>query len=290
MSDFSTLLGMVRSNLLESGARYKKTTATSAGAADGTTIVSTNLSENDDAWNTMDCLLLDGAMAGIDRESQDFTESSTTLSFANNAFPDQVANGVAFELTEKAIWKGTDLKKYIEQAANWFLRQAKDLNANYTVQESASSLSGVASLPDNVLKFVAPIVTVNGNVAAIIPPEEMQQFDDDPFIDDTNGDPIGFFDGRSSASANVGQFKHKPATNATCVFRFVPRATFDVEGAWKVPEEAWEPIAFIATGLALVANERPDLGGQWLSLGVAMMPEQKDLLKQLTKQLRKAEQ
>ena len=48
-NDFSTILQKVRTNLLEAGVRYFHGDATSDGSATGTTIISTNLAELDDA-------------------------------------------------------------------------------------------------------------------------------------------------------------------------------------------------------------------------------------------------
>lgn len=277
MSDFSTILGKVRSTLLEAGVRYKRTTATSAGAADGTTIVSTNLAELNDAWNNMDCTIITGqaALNGLKKVVEDFTASSDTLTFTNNVWPVQVANSVTFELTEKGIWAADDLRKFMEMAANWFLRRAFDLNVNFTVQEDISGTSGIASLPANVMKFVEPIVKINDIVAAIISPDRAAVFDDDAFIDATNGDFIAYFWGRASSSANVGQLIYKPATNQTCTFNFVPLASFDTDGAWKPPNETWDAIAMITAGLALQANERTDLGNTWIQQGFSFLPSDK---------------
>lgn len=278
-SDFATILKRVRSNLLESGVRYKKTTSTGTGSADGTTIISTNLTQNDDAWNNMDCIILSGALDGHKRVVEDFTESSNTLHFTNNPFIDEVAASVDFELIERGIWAGDDLKIFIEQAANWFLRRATDLNVNYTVQETIGSVLGVCDLPANVLKFVHPIVTIDGNVAAIISPNRASQFDDDPFIDSANGDPIAYFIGRANSTKNIGRLKHKPATNASCIYNFVPVASFDDNGTWKVPEECWDAIQALATGLALRANERNDLAQTWIQQGLSYLPPEKNIEK-----------
>ncbi len=277
MSDFSTILGRVRSNLMEAGVRYVKASTTSAGSATGTTMISTTLAEFDDAWNNCICKILDGTAAGLKRVVEDFTASIDTLTFTNNAFPLQIASGVKFELYEPGVWEGDDLKKYIEQAANLFLRKATDLNANFTVRETVAGVAGVCNLPANVLKFVDPIVKINSKVAAIISPNRAAQFDNDPYINATTGTPIAYFYGRSGSTTNIGQLIYKPATNVNCVFNFVPVASFDTDGAWKVPEEAWEPIQFIATGLALQASERSDLAQTWISLGMAVLSKEQEL-------------
>lgn len=277
MSDFSTILARVRSNLALEGVRYVKTSSTLAGATDGTTIISTNLFEINDEWNDTICHLLSGTYAGQKRHVEDFVSATGQLSFTNNPWPLKVATGIEFELIEDGIWQGDDLKRFIEQAGNWILRKASDLNINFTVRQIIGSASGVCELPGNVLKFVDPIVKIDGKVATIIPPHRASQFDDDPFIDAVNGDPIAYFWGRSTSSKNVGQLIHKPATNASCEFNFVPVASFDTDGAWKVPEEAWDAISQLATGLALQANERPDLAKSWIQMAFGILPREKDL-------------
>lgn len=279
MSDFSTILGRVRTNLLEEGVRYKKAAATSDGATDGTSIISTSLAEFDDAWNNCICKVLDGNAAGLKKTVEDFTASSDTLSFTNNPFPRRILSGVAFELYEPGIWDGDDLKKYIELAANLFLRKATDLNVNYTVRETIGGLLGVCDLPANVLKFVDPIVKIGGKVAAIIPPNRAAQYDNDPYIDPVNGTPFAYFYGREDSDETVGQLIYKPSTNASCVFNYVPVAVFDTDGTWDVPNEAWDPIVSWATGLALQASERVDLGNSWINMALAVLPGEKELEK-----------
>ena len=262
MSDFSTILGRTRTYLLEAGVRYTRATTTTAGASNGTTMISTALTELDDAHNDMDCTLLDGALSGLKKYVEDFTASSDTLTFTNNAWPARVATGVLFELTERGIWDGADLRRIIAGAANRFLRLVSDLGVNYAVEETIGAVSGIVDLPVNVLKFVPPVVVIDGNEAAVIDPKRLSALDDDPFIDPVNGDPIGGFLPRDDSTKNVGRFKFKPATNASCVWNFVPIASFDSSGNWKVPEEAWEPIIFMTVSDALLANERADLAQQ----------------------------
>ncbi|MFQ5770047.1 MAG: hypothetical protein ACE5HX_05900 [bacterium] len=280
MSDFSTMLGLVRANLLESGARYAKVTTTTAGATDGTTIFSANLVENDDAWNRCDCTILSGASAiliGTTKKVEDFQATTNKLFFTNNPFVAQVPNGATIELTEPAVWTGQDLKKYIEQAANWFLRQANDLNANYAVQETIAGTAGLVNLPANILKFMEPFVSVSNIPVTIIEPDEADWFND-PYRN-SNSQYIGYFLGRASSSTAIGRLRYHPTNNVNFVFNFVPRASFDVNGTWSVPEEAWDMIAMLATGIALIANESQNLAANWLQLAVAHLPKQKDLLK-----------
>ena len=273
-NDFSTILQKVRTNLLEAGVRFFHGDATADGSATGTTIVSTNLAEFDDTWNGMDCTIITGitALNGLTKNVENFIDSSGTLEFTNNVWPLKVTSGATFELTEKGIWNTEDLRHFIVNAANWFLRKAMDLNVNYTVREDISGTSGVANLPTDVMKFIEPIVKIDGEVAAIISPDRAAAFDDDPYIDSTNGSFMAYFYGRSSSSTNIGQLIYKPATNKTCAFNFVPRASFTTAGAWKVPEETWDAIAMIAAGIALQANERTDLGNTWIQQGFSFLP------------------
>jgi len=273
-NDFSTILQKVRTNLLEAGVRFFHGATTSDGSATGTTIISTNLAEFDDAWNNMDCTIITGitALNGLTKSVENFIDSSGTLEFTNNVWPLKVTSGATIELTEKGIWNAEDLRQFIVNAANWFLRKAMDLNVNYTVREDVSGTSGVVNLPANVMKFIEPIVKIDGEVAAIISPDRAAAFDDDAFIDATNGSFMAYFYGRSGSGTSIGQLFYKPATNKTATFNFVPVASFTTGGAWQVPEETWDAIAMIAAGLALQANERVDLGSVWVQQGFSFLP------------------
>ena len=282
MSDFSLLLTRVRSNLLESGVKYKRTTTTSAGSSTGSTMVSTNLTEVNDAWNVLDCTIIAGdtALNGQKRVVEDFTASNDTLDFTNNVWPKQVGNGLTFELTEPGIWAGDDLRRFIEEAANIYLKAAPDdVLLNYRFAEDIGSVTGLVDLPNNVLKFVDPIVEIGGRPAAIISPGRALAFDNDPYIPATPGSFLAYFDSRITTTKEIGRLKHKPATNATCTFHYIPVASFDNDGAWQIDEGLWEDIVLISTFLALMANERPDLANNWIQTIAMNFPEMTNILK-----------
>jgi len=281
MSDFSVILKRVRTNLLEGGMRYIKAATTSAGSATGSTMISTTLTEFDDAWNNMVCHILSGDNIGLKKTVEDFTASTDTLTFTNNVWPAQVATTVDFELFEPGIWDGDDLKRIIEKAANTFLRLAPDdMLQNYVLQGDSSSTSGLCTLPSKMLKLVHPHVLVNDKPCAVISPNRASQFDRDPYIPSTPGNNfIGYFLGRSAPSVQVGQFKHKPATEATVTFNYVPVASFNTAGTWEIDEAIWEPIEFLATSIALAANEQTDLANYWQEKALFFLPEQHGVTK-----------
>lgn len=277
MSDFSQILEKIRSNLLEAGIRYKVITTTSAGAAGGTTFISTDMDELDDAWNTAEATVLagDADLNGLKRVVEDFAASSDTATLTNNPFPKQVGNGLTIRLSEPGIWGIDDLKRYIVQAANYFLRKAVDLNVNYTIRETIGGVLGVCDLPDSVMKFVQPIAKLDGVVVSFLSPNRAAMLDENPYLNVTAGTPIGYFVGRESDSEVVGQLLYKPAVNGNIVFNYVPVALFDTTDNWKVPDEAWDAISAIATGYALQANERPDLANMWIRMGLGYLPQEK---------------
>jgi hypothetical protein len=271
MSDFSDMLVVLRTDLAQRGVRYKAATSTSAGTSDGTTIISTSLTQLDDAWNGCECVLSTGEVKKV----EDFTASTDTLTFTNNPFPKQVGSGVSFELFEPGTWRGDDLKRFIEQAGRVFTRIAPDdILRNFAVRESKAGSLGTINLPSEVLRFVEPILLINGKKVDILPPEEASYLTEGAFIDPTDGAFIGYFAGRQSSSQNVGQFKYKPAVNQSGTWHFVPRPSFDTSGNWKVPEELWEPIIFIATNLALLANEMIELAAGWERQAMSYLPKQ----------------
>lgn len=268
MSDFSTILAIIRSNLMQSGVRYKKSTSDVAGATDGSTIKDSTLTQLDDYWNGCDVVLSTGEVNKV----SDFT--SGTLTFGVKAWSTKIASGTAFELFEPGTWRGDDLKRFIEQGANEFLRLCpKDLLNNYKVREIIGGVLGALDCPANVLRYVEPILRINGQKVDILAPERASYLEEAAFIDPTSGSYIGYFAGRADADDDVGQFFYKPATNQDGVWHYVPRAQFASDGSWKVPEELWEPVGFMATAVALLANEMFEEGRAWRAKVNSYLPK-----------------
>lgn len=272
MSDFSTLLADIRSNLMQAGVRYKLATASANGATDGTTIISDDLTELDDSWNNCDTILLTGEL----RTVEDFTASNDTLDYTSKPFPFQVLSGTIFELSQRGTWRSDDLKRFLIQAAKAFVRIApNDILVNFAVREIITSTSGVVKIPANNMRFVEPIVLIDGLKVDVLEPEESSYLTEGAFIDSTNGRYIGYFQGRALSANDVGQFKFSPAHNKDCEFHFIPVPSFDSSGNWKVPEEIWGPIVYGTTQIALAANERIELAANWDKRMLRFLPGKK---------------
>ncbi len=277
MSDFSVLLGRLRTNLLMKGVRFKRFNSTSAGAAAGTTIISTTLSELDDYWNGCTCVKIDTTQEALEqRKVVDFTASSDTLDFTGNPWDVQIASGVTFELYEPGTWRGDELKRFLLEAADLFCRTAsRDILENFVVRETKTASLGVVDTPSKVLRYEDPRVSINGQKVDVLPASKYAYLDEGAFIDTVNGKYIGYFAGRSGSSQDVSQFLFTPKHNKDCEFTFIPVPEFDINNAWKVPEEAWTPIVHGAAQLSLQANGMVELGQGWEREMLKFLPGQR---------------
>ena len=77
-------------------------TASSNGAAGGTTIVDTALTQRDDFWNGCEVVMESGTYAGERREVSDFVNSTTTLT-VRTAFSGQIDSDDVFSLYDFSI-------------------------------------------------------------------------------------------------------------------------------------------------------------------------------------------
>lgn len=264
MSDFSIILGRVRSNLKQKGVRHKLFTTTSNGATDGTTVISTELTELDDYWNNAQLISQNlTTQETLDvRTVEDFANTGGILSFTNNPLRSQMLSGSILVVTEKGSWREDDLKRFVLEAADIFLRIApEDIARNFKVRQNVGGLTGNANTPANVLRYVKPTVLVDGKKCKVMSPDRASYLTEGAYL--PTDSYVGYFAGRLDATKNIGQFRYRPSNNVNVQYHFIPVPAFDTSNNWKVPDEMWNPIVFGATQLALAANERIQLAAKW---------------------------
>jgi hypothetical protein len=229
--------------------RYKKTTTTSAGAAAGTTIVSTNLTQLDDWWNGCLATILDGNAEGAERLVEDFTNSTGTLTFTNNAFPIQIASGTTIELTEKGSWSGRTIEQALLDSINFIAALLpKEVLEDYVVTETVGSVNGVADPPTNALDIHH--VTINGKPAVPISSKRYRRLisGQDSYLSSTSNTRfLYFFEAKDGSN---GQLRFAPAANHSVKYHKVPLLTaFDSSGNTSFPDKFFEPVVYYACSL-----------------------------------------
>lgn len=245
--------------------RYKKTTTTGNGASDGSTVISTNLTELDDHWNGCLVSCLDGSFEGSERIVEDFTASSDTLTFTNNVFPGQVLSGTSIEITERGTWTGRTIEQALKDSINFIasiVPKAFLASNGYVFAETVGSVAGVAAPPANALDIHH--ITINGKPAVPVPVERIRRLisGQDSYLD-----PVGttrylyVFEGKD---ADESQLRHFPASNASVVYHKVPLFTdFDSNGATSFPDTLFSAVVYYATGILWDINESADLAQKW---------------------------
>lgn len=263
-STLETMMRNVRRNLKEHRKfRYQRIVTTSAGAADGTSAVSTTLDDLDDAWNGCLATILSGDEEGQSRIVEDFTASSDTLLFTNNPFKTQVGSGVAIELTEGGIWTGQDLKQALIDAINELAGALpKAVLRNYIVRQTVGSVNGIASPPQNAIDLHH--VEINSKPAIPVPPREMNRLinGQDAFLNPTTSNRyLYLWEGKNTTQ---GQLRHAPAVNAQVVYHKVPMMTgFESDGSTSWPTELHQAAEILATANLWLINEDAQLYELW---------------------------
>lgn len=263
-STLEILMRNVRRNLKEHrNLRYQRFTTTSAGAAAGTTAISTELDDLDDTWNGCVATILNGNEEGQSRIVEDFTASTDTLAFTNNPFKVQVGSGVIMELTEGGIWSGQDLKQALVDAINELAGALpKAVLRNYIVKETVGSVNGIAAPPQNAIDLHH--VEINSKPAIPVPPREMNRMisGQDAFLNPTTSNRyLYLWEGKDN---DQGQLRHAPAVNASVVYHKVPLMTeFDENGATLWPKELHQAAEILATANLWLINEDAQLYELW---------------------------
>jgi len=254
-----TLLRKVRREIRENKRlRYKRFTTTGFGAADGSSVISSELSESADFWNGSEVLVLEGDREGERAIAEDF--GSATLSFLTdgNKFSGSVTNGIKCEIFEVGAWSSADLKQNIIDATNFLagVLPKRLLQRYLDVRTLTSSASGVVTVPEDIID--THFITINGNNAVEIPPERQSRWvqDEDVFLNRTPGDYFQYY--FQGASSN-GELIHFPTISATVKFHVIPyMQDFDSNGNTKFPLSLFDPVAFVAASYAFLQNEDMD--------------------------------
>lgn len=238
--------------------RYLRFTATSDGAADGSTIISTSLYGQNDAWNGVEVEVLSGTLEGQSRIAEDFTNSTDTLDFSNNKFPSQVATGISCELYESKIWSGKQIRNRLIQAINTLAGLIpKAMLKDYIVKESVGSIGGLADPPASCIDLHA--VYINDKPAIPVPVERMERLISgrDAFAAPTTTTRYFYlFEGKDSTN---GQLRHFPATNTTVAYHKVPyMSAFESAGSTYFPTEFHSAASAYAAYLSYLANRDLD--------------------------------
>ena len=226
------MLSRSRSELKNVGRlRYKTGTTTSAGATDGSTIVSTGIGGVDDAWNRAEARITSGDNSGERREIGDFATSTLTL-VENFSF--QVANSVTFEIGEGGFISDHELIELFTEAQDKlitylvddaFPAHSKRLEVAGTAGVSAALPSDLAGPPKS-LKFRDTSSVVRDVV--ILPVGEEDRLTSDAYLGSSLDDMAAIFQN--------GVIEYAPANNGTLLLPVVPRFdSVSFSGGSKLP-------------------------------------------------------
>ena len=246
--------------------RYLRFTTTSDGAANGSTIISTDLYGQDDVWNGTEIEILSGTLEGQSRIAEDFTNSTDTLDFSNNKFPQQIASGVSCELYESKIWSGKQIRNRLIQAINTLAGIIpKAMLKDYIVKETVGSVGGVADPPASCIDLHA--IYINSLPAVPVPVERMERLISgrDAFASPTTTTRYFYtFEGKDSTN---GQLRHFPAVNASIAYHKIPyMSAFESNGSTYFPVEFHSVVAAYAAYLSYLANRDLDFAASYKNL------------------------
>lgn len=248
--------------------RYLRFTTTSAGAANGSTIISTDLFGQDDWLNGVEVEVLSGTLEGMSRIAEDFTNSTDTLDFSNNKFPAQVASGISCELYESKIWSGKQIRGRLIQAINTLAGLIpKAMLGDYIVKETVGSVAGIADPPSSKVDLHS--IQINDKPAIPVPVERMERLISgrDAFAAPTTTTRYFYvFEGKDLTN---GQLRHFPAVNASVVYHKVRHmSSFESDGSTYFPVEFHSAAAAYAAYLSYLANRDLDFAKGYRDLAV----------------------
>lgn len=248
--------------------RYLRFTTTSAGAANGSTIISTDLYGQDAAWAGTEVEVLSGTLEGQSRIAESFTNSTDTLDFSNNKFPAQVASGISCELYESKIWSGKQIRSRLIQAINTLAGLIpKAMLKDYIVKETVGSVAGVADPPASCIDLHG--IFINSLPAVPVPIERMERLISgrDKYANPTTTTRYFYlFEGKDSTN---GQLRHFPSVNATISYHKVPYMSgFETSGATYFPAEFHSAAAAYAAYLSYLANRDLDFAQSYRNLAL----------------------
>jgi len=215
------LLSQSRSELKDTGQlRYKEGTTTSAGAADGSTLVSTSLGGADDAWNQAEVRITSGDNSGQRRQIGDYVSSTGTISLVEN-FTHQVANSVTFEIGEKGFISDHQLIEWFTEAQDKLVViLAEDAFPGHSKRLSVAGTGGTsAALPTDLTGAPSTLQfkdnSGNEYDVTVLPPSEHDRFREDAFMGSALSDMVAIFQN--------GKISYRPTNNGTLLLPIVPK-------------------------------------------------------------------
>jgi hypothetical protein len=280
--------------------RYKRTTASAGGAADGTT-VQTALTQLTNHWRGCAITVLSGDAEGAERTIES-SSAAGLLSFTNNPFPIAIAASVEIEISEKGTWSGSDLKRWLIDSINFvagvlpksmlrtYLRKTTattaddgslrfgpltlgDITEDETTLGDAADITlgdtggteGAGSAAELVRMLDIHYLTVNGKPAVSIPPERISRLISgrDAFLSSAlNRRFFYHFRGRNSYSAEISIAPVVEA--ADVVLHYIPlMENFGSDGSTYFPKELWQPVVYDTVATSFEQNENIQLATLW---------------------------
>jgi len=258
MSDFTDILRKVRANLKQKSVRYLRIVATSDGAANGTTIVSTDLTELVDSWNAIEAYNVEHGS----RQVEDF--STNTLTFTDDPWPKKIVTNDIFELYEPGTWRGDHLREHILNAGAIFIRTApEDILRDFSTVVNGVGVKGVADIPAGIIRYGKPQVKIDNKKCYVVPRSKAAYLDEAAYLDNSDS-YVGYFAGGK-------KFNFAPKDSVDVDFTVYIKPTFNTTDNWLLLNQTDEAVAFIATQLALQANELISLKKGWEQAALAFL-------------------
>jgi len=193
--------------------RFKTGIATSAGAADGTTIVASAFGGVDDGWNEAEVRITSGDALEERRKIGDYVTSGGTITLVEG-FSHQIASSVTFEVGEAGLVSAHQLLKWFSESqavlTNLLLPDAipsktKEFSVAATAGVSAAMPTDLVGAPINVAFKDA--VTSKIHDVALFPPTKQDIFNESVFQGQDNDDMIAVF--------KDGVIHYRPNSNGT---------------------------------------------------------------------------
>lgn len=215
------MLSLARSGLGQVGRlRYKTGTTTGAGAATGTTFVSSSFGGVDDAWNEAEIRITSGDNSGQRREIGDWVNSGGTGTVVES-FTHLVATSVTFEVGEKGFISDHELLELFTEAQDEIIIQVVPdaFPGHTTVLEVAGTAGLSAALPANLAGPPKSLgfrdASSNEYDVVLLPPGERDRFAEDAFLGSTLNDMVAIFEN--------GKIRYRPVNNGTLLLPVVPK-------------------------------------------------------------------
>ncbi|MFQ5786570.1 MAG: hypothetical protein ACE5H1_01180 [Thermodesulfobacteriota bacterium] len=209
---------MARSELKEVGKlRYYTSTTSQIGAPDGTTLISSNLLQHDDAFNGMEVRITDNInvfpSSNERRIVADWVKSTSTLTLVEG-FSEQIGASRPFELGEAGFISDHQLIEFFTEAQNdMVLKLPSDAFEEILVSKTVTaSPAGIAAFPKDIVGLPNAVRIGNTDVI-ILPRNQEDKFQRHAYLGTTD-EPIGIY--------KNGEFHYKPTSQTKVVFEVLP--------------------------------------------------------------------